>query len=297
MSLDSLIRSEKLPAGFMDTVDRIYRPLAQRVAAWRDGKPLLLGINGGQGTGKSTLSLFLKSLLENEHQLPTAVLSIDDLYLTRGERAEQSRRIHPLLVTRGVPGTHDVDLGMRVIDALMHAEPTTTTALPRFDKAVDDRAPESQWPRFQGRAEVVILEGWCVGATPQQEQDVSEPVNELERLEDGDGTWRRYVNEQLRTSYRSLFDRIDRLFFLRAPDMAAIRRWRGEQERKLHERVAASGGDSTHVMDDAALDRFIHHYQRLTEHQWQALADKADVILELNENQRIERVHGREVSL
>lgn len=290
MSLESLIRSEALPPDFIKVVDEIYRPLAHRVAAWHQGGPMLLGINGGQGTGKSTLSLFLQSLLEDEFRLPTAILSMDDLYLTRSERKALSRAVHPLLMTRGVPGTHDVGLGIRIIETLMQAREGSATALPRFDKSHDERAPVETWPIFRGRAMVVILEGWCVGARPQEAADLLHPVNDLERIEDANATWRTYVNDALRTCYRPLFERIQRLVFLRAPDMRCIRRWRGNQEHKLRARLAGDNRHASRVMNDSELDRFIQHYQRLTEHQWRDLPNKADILLELNENQRIAQV-------
>lgn len=294
MSIESLIRNERLPAGFIETVDQIYRPISRSVANWHSGTPMLLGVNGGQGTGKSTLSLFLSWLLENEHGLKTAVISIDDLYLTRQERQKLATEIHPLLATRGVPGTHDIDLGLRVINGLRNAEAHETTEIPRFDKSLDDRHPPSQGSKMTGPAQVIILEGWCVGATPQEPGKLATPTNELEAHEDADGAWRRYVNDQLDAPYRGLFELIDRMVFLRAPDMAAIRRWRGSQEQKLRDRVTEQGGDLSLVMNDAALDRFINHYQRLTEHQWHDLAERADVMLQLGQNQRIESVHWKE---
>lgn len=287
MTLAQLIHQERLPADFTDTVDRYYRPLADGVAKRSGHGPLLLGINGGQGTGKSTMALFLKHLLEVEHDLKVAVLSIDDLYLTRAARIELGRTVHPLLVTRGVPGTHDPGLGLQVISRLMSAAPDDTTALPRFNKAIDDRVPESEWPVFAGKADVVILEGWCVGATPQTENELANPINALERDEDADGAWRRYVNDQLAGPYRPLFERIDFMILLKAPSMACIREWRGEQEAKLRAKMEASGGDMSQLMDDAAIDRFIAHYQRLTEHQWRSLMPTADAVLELATDHRI----------
>ncbi len=288
MSMAEWMRREGLPEDFSGTVDGIYRPLARQVAAWHGGRgPMLLGINGGQGTGKSTMAMFLRHLLEQEQGLATALLSIDDLYLTRAARIELGERVHPLLRTRGVPGTHDPHLGMELIDRLMSAGPGDATALPRFSKAIDDRLPFAEWPVFRGRADLVIFEGWCVGARPQPEEDLQEPLNALERDEDRDGRWRRWVNAQLAGSYRACFDRIDRLVFLRAPDMACIRAWRAEQEDKLRRRLHERGEDASGLMDGAALDRFIDHYQRLTEHQWRELPSRADAVLQLAPDHRI----------
>lgn len=287
MTIAQLIQQERLPADFTDTVDRYYRPLAHRVASLAGRASVLLGINGGQGTGKSTMALFLSHLLEAEHGLKVAVLSIDDLYLSRAERIELGETVHPLLVTRGVPGTHDPELGLQVIEQLMSAGPDVRTPLPRFNKAVDDRIPESEWPVFEGKADVVILEGWCVGASPQADAELCVPINSLESDEDAEGVWRGYVNQQLSGPYRPLFDRIDFMILLKAPSMACIRAWRGEQEDKLRAKMEEVGGDMSKVMSDCELDRFIAHYQRLTEHQWQELPLVADAVLELDEDHRI----------
>ena len=104
MTLAQLIQQERLPADFTTTVDRYYRPLAERVAGWSQNQPIVLGINGGQGTGKSTMAAFLKELLEDEYGKRVAVLSIDDFYLTRSERGRLAAEVHPLLATRGSAG-------------------------------------------------------------------------------------------------------------------------------------------------------------------------------------------------
>lgn len=293
MFIQSPIRQECLPEGFVATVDQYYRPLARKIAGWAADGPLVFGINGGQGTGKSTMALFLSHLLWEEHGLRAAILSIDDLYLTRPQRVELAACVHPLLATRGVPGTHDTALGIEVIDRLIQAHEGQTTQLPRFVKNLDDRMPDDQLPMFEGRADVVIFEGWCVGATPQEDEALAEPVNALERDEDPDGVWREYVNDQLKGSYRELFARIDRLVMLKAPDMACIRAWRGEQEGKLLSKLEVEGGDASEVMDGAALDRFVAHFQRLTEHQWRVMPAVAAAVLDLAQDHKITSIHWK----
>ena len=261
-------------------MDILSGPLAERIAGWTAGRrqPLVVGICGPQGSGKSTLSARLEDRL-TARGLKVAVLSIDDLYLTRAERLDLARRTHPLLATRGVPGTHDVTLGLSVLDAL--ARPGVV-ALPRFDKAADDRAPKADWPVFDGPADVVLLEGWCVGARPQPVEALTAPINALERDEDPDGTWRHYANAALAGPYADLFSRLDRLVLLLAPDFSVVRTWRGEQEARLREQLADPG----RTMDDAALDRFVAHYERLT--RWIAadLPEAADVVVRLDEKRR-----------
>src|SRR6187397_1657911 len=137
-AIDRLVAAERLPVDYRSVVEQHWRPLADRIAdLGRDGRPRVIGINGAQGSGKTTLCRFLEALLV-EHNLRTVTLSLDDLYLTRAERQDLAMHEHPLFATRGVPGTHDVALGEAILDDLLAGR---TAALPRFDKSVDDRAP------------------------------------------------------------------------------------------------------------------------------------------------------------
>ena len=133
-------------------------------------------------------------------------LSLDDLYLTRAERDDLARTIHPLFATRGPPGTHDVELGLATLAALDRGEPV---ALPRFDKAIDDRVSTGPIHHAPPECRLVIFEGWCVGAIAQGQAALSRPVNALERDEDPDAVWRGYVNDQLGGPYHELFARLD----------------------------------------------------------------------------------------
>lgn len=280
----AFIQGEGLPDSFADLANRLHRPLAARMAAWAgEGRsPLVVGICGPQGSGKSTLAALVARLLA-ARGLKVATLSIDDLYRTKAERAGLAREIHPLLATRGVPGTHDPALGLAVLEALGRRE---TIALPRFDKAADDRAPEATWPRIEGPVDVVLLEGWCVGARPQPAARLIAPVNALERDEDPDGAWRGFANAALAGAYAALFARLDRLVLLTAPDFAVVRAWRGQQEARLRARLAAEGRDPGLAMDDAALDRFVAHYERLTRWIGEDLPGLADVVVRLDERRR-----------
>ena len=273
------LQSHRIPAASAEELARVYLPLAAWVMAQKQDGPLIIGVNGAQGSGKSTLCDFLRLILEQCHGQQVSVLSIDDLYLTRAERQALARAVHPLLITRGVPGTHDVELGLATLQRLRSATGTDLTPLPAFDKAADDRRPQIEWPMFRGRPDIILFEGWCVGSTPQPDADLIEPVNALERDEDADGRWRHFVNHQLATDYRRLFAELDRLIFLRVPDMERVLEWRTLQEQKL----AATATAGRHVMDAAALRRFVMHYERLTRHNLAELPAQADVTLSLNE--------------
>ena len=128
---------------------------------------------------------------------------------------------------------------------------------------------------------LVILEGWCVGSIPQTSGELIDPANSLEELEDPDGEWRGYANEHLKGSYAQLFEQLDALVFLKAPDFASVHRWRLEQEEKL---AASRCEDVSHIMDAQQIARFIQHFERITKANLAQLPQLADVVLELDEN-------------
>jgi len=246
--------------------------IGKRLAERQSPRPLVVGLCGAQGSGKSTVSAALAARFER-----ALTFSIDDLYLGRAARLDLARRIHPLLATRGVPGTHDPMLGVEVLSALSRGQ---SVAQPRFDKAQDDRAPHENWPIVEGGCELVIFEGWCVGARPQAAEDLVEPVNPLEAEEDRDGRWRHFVNEALGGAYQQLFNCIDMLALLAAPNWDNVLRWRIEQEHDLR----ASSADASGVMDDCAVARFVSHFERLTRHILAEMPERADLVLHLNES-------------
>lgn len=283
--LEAFRRAEALPDRFDDMVERLHRPLAARIAteARAAGRCWVVGVCGTQASGKSTLCAVVARLLE-EAGLAAAVLSIDDLYLTHEARQGLARDIHPLLATRGVPGTHDVELGLQLLDALARSG---EVRLPRFDKARDTRLPQAEWDRFAGPADVVLFEGWCVGARPQAEAALAAPVNDLEREEDPEGLWRRYANARLAGPYQALFGRLDRLVLLQAPGFETVLGWRREQEAKLRTRLASGGEDLSRTLDEAALARFVAHYERLTRHILAEMPRRADVLARLGADREL----------
>jgi D-glycerate 3-kinase len=240
----------------------------------RGSRPLIVGICGSQGSGKSTVCRTLTTRF-SEAGLKVANLSLDDWYLPLAERVKLAKHVHPLLRTRGVPGTHDTKLGVHTLNALAHPG---RVLLPRFDKAVDDRRPRSQWDALEGPAQLVLFEGWCVGARPQGLEALDQPVNQLEANEDVDGRWRRYVNDALGGEYQRLFAKIDLLVLLAAPSFDVVLKWRTQQE---HELRAQSRSGSSGVMTDAALARFVQHYERLTRHILIEMPGRADLVIRL----------------
>jgi D-glycerate 3-kinase len=238
-------------------------------------RPAVVGLCGAQGSGKSTIAAAAVRLLA-DRGLSAVALSLDDIYLGREARGWLARQVHPLLATRGPPGTHDVALGCGVLDSVARPGPT---ALPGFDKARDERRPIPQWREVRGPVDVVILEGWCVGALPQPDDDLAAPINALEADEDPEGVWRAYVNRQLAGPYPALFGRLDVLALLASPGFEVVRAWRTEQEHKL--RARTGGG-----MSDAELGRFVAHYERLTRWILAEMPSRADMVFELDAARR-----------
>ena len=279
--LDRFIAEHRLPDAFRNTAIRCFEPLA----AWlrrrlSNGTPFLLGVNGAQGTGKSTLAAYLALTLDESGPCRVATLSIDDFYLTKAERLQLAKTVHPLLATRGVPGTHDVPMLSECLSRLRFLEKGQHYRLPRFDKAADDRADAASWPTVRGPVDLIILEGWCVGSAAEAEAGLETPVNALEAMKDADGRWRHYVNERLATDYAEIFDRLDALVFLQAPGFDAILRWRIEQEQKL---AAAAGASAAGIMDPDQVAEFTRYFERITRNNLDVIRSSADIVLELDE--------------
>ncbi|MDR6991416.1 kinase [Luteimonas sp. 3794] len=245
------------------------------------GAPQVLGISGLQGTGKSTLAAQVMHAAE-ARGLRAAVLSLDDLYLDRDARQALAREVHPLLATRGPPGTHEIALGLAAFDA---ARTGKQMRLPRFDKLGDRRVPETDWPTVDG-LDLLLFEGWCVGTPPEPATALVEPVNALERDEDPAGTWRRWCNTALARDYPALWAGLDRLLFLQPPGFDVVFDWRLQQEQALQAAQPGRGG-----MDASAVARFVQHYERVSRQALRSLPTLADTVVTLDARRRIVTAH------
>ncbi len=279
--LTALLRSEALPDRYAAVIERLHAPLAARIAeaARGHGPGLRVGLCGPQGSGKTTSARVLERLLEADG-LRAVILSLDDLYLPLEARRRLAAEVHPLLLTRGVPGTHEVQLGLDLLDRLGRPGPTL---MPRFDKASDERAPADRWTPIEGPADVILFEGWCVGATPQAETALRRPVNDLERERDPQGVWRAYANAALAGPYRALFADLGLLVLFEGPSFDVVLGWRQEQEHKL----------KTPGMSDAQLAVFIQHYERLTRHIQAEMPARADLVVRLGRDRAVRDVIWR----
>lgn len=286
-SLIDYLHAEKVnPAPILDRLERVDIPLGRWLQQRCDAadSPLLIGLNGAQGTGKSTFAGGFQHLLRERFSLQSVVLSIDDYYLTQAQRQQLAEQVHPLLSTRGVPGTHHLQQLHHQLDQLMQARPGEALLLDRFDKSIDEPTDQEIWHCPQEGVDLILLEGWCVGALPQQQISLLEPINSLERDEDSAGIWRSYVNRQLEGSYQKLFGRLDHLLMLQAPAFSSVLEWRQLQEQKLRENHPGVGMSADNVA------RFVAHYERLTRHMLDTLPAQADVLMPIGEDHQIRSI-------
>jgi D-glycerate 3-kinase len=261
-----------------------YRPIVSAIASrfGQGSRCLTVGVAGAQGTGKSTLAAHVCEQLEARHGLRAVVVSLDDYYLTKASRQELARTVHPLLATRGVPGTHDVGALYAALRRLSDAAAGEAVELLQFSKADDDRVPETR--SVEGPFDVILFEGWCVGASPQPDAELANPINALEQAEDADGRWRKFANDQLAHSYASLWTELGFFVFLAAPDFATVYQFRDEAEQKLR---AARGLRAPGVMTAEQLQRFVQHYERITRHMLRTTPAVADLVLQLDAKRRV----------
>ena len=258
--------------------DFVERVLEDALLATRPDAAPCYGITGLQGSGKTTLAHQVAALAAQRGRSVT-VLSIDDFYLDRPERESLAREVHPLLATRGPPGTHEVALACATIDALSAG---ASVPLPRFDKLADRRIPRSGWPN-SGRTDLVILEGWFNQVPPQTDAELATPVNALERDEDAQGKWRRYCNTALGRDYPALWRRIDRSLFLQGPGFEVVPDWRWQQEQTLQ---AANPGRL--AMTQAQVLRFVQFFERISRQAMATLPGMADVVVRLDRMRRVQ---------
>ena len=250
-------------------------------------KPFILGLSGGQGSGKTTISSIISIILNKYFKLNVFKISIDDFYKTRKKRLELSKKVHPLLMVRGVPGTHDINIMLDFFKRIKEKK-FKSIKLPRFNKATDDRYNKKLWYSVKRRPDVIIFEGWCVGAKAEQNYSLKTPINSLEKLKDQKQIWRRFVNKQLKSKYKKLYDQLNCLLFIKAKNFSLLRYWRIKQEKKL--RLKSKRSNKLKIMSDKEIINFMQTYQRLTQNMFKSVPKYASIILNLNSNQQIKSV-------
>ena len=251
----------------------------------KKGKTLFLGFSGGQGSGKTTVAKILKIILKKFFKREIYVSSIDDFYKTLKDRNEMSHTIHPLFKTRGVPGTHDISLVKKFFDFIKKKN-FKKFKLPKFDKSMDERLKKKYLSNIKKRPEIVILEGWCVGAKPQSNSIINKSINVLEKYEDKHLIWRKYANEKLKKEYKKLFAMIDHFIFMKIPNFNVVYEWRLLQESKLRKKSHSS----KKIMSYNEIKRFIMFYERITLQMIKDLSKSASVVIFLKTNHKIKKI-------
>jgi len=272
---------------YIENLKKIYIP----IAFWIHNKynikkkTLFIGLSGGQGSGKTTVASILSIILKIFFKKNICVISIDDFYKTLNERKKMMKEKHPLFKTRGVPGTHDINLINKFFN-IVKKKNFKKTKLPKFDKSIDNRLKKKHWFYVRHKPEIVILEGWCVGAKHQSNSLIKKPINLLEKNEDKNFKWRKYANEKLKKEYKKLFSKIDHFIFMKIPNFKMVFKWRLLQEKKLRKK----SNSNKKIMSYNEIKRFIMFYERITLQMTKDLSKSASVVMFLKKNHQLKKV-------
>ena len=284
------IKSQETSTEKFSNKDKMLKSYLIPVCFWISKKannkqPYFVGLAGGQGTGKTTISSLLEIILRKYFKLNVFKISIDDFYRTRKERFSLSKKVHPLLMTRGVPGTHDIKI---MLDFFRKSKTKKFKSfkLPKFNKAIDDRCKKNQWYTIKKRPDVIIFEGWCVGARAERNSTIKKSINSLEKANDAQLIWRNYVNKQLKTKYKKLYDQLDCLVYLKAKNFSLLQKWRLIQEKKLWLKNKNKKTNNK-IMSKGDVINFMQTYQRVTQNMFKFAPRYASIILNLNSNHQI----------
>ena len=284
------IKSQETSTEKFSNKDKMLKSYLIPVCFWISKKvnnkqPYFVGLAGGQGTGKTTISSLLEIILRKYFKLNVFKISIDDFYRTRKERFNLSKKVHPLLMTRGVPGTHDIKI---MLDFFRKSKTKKFKSfkLPKFNKAIDDRRKKNQWYTINKRPDVIIFEGWCVGARAEKNSTIKKSINSLEKANDAQLIWRNYVNKQLKTKYKKLYDQLDCLVYLKAKNFSLLQKWRLIQEKKLWLKNKNKKTNNK-IMSKGDVINFMQTYQRVTQNMFKFAPRYASIILNLNSNHQI----------
>ena len=256
----------------------------------KNKKPYTIGMAGGQGTGKTTISSIVTLILKKYFKLSVFKISIDDFYKTRKERFLLSKKIHPAFMTRGVPGTHDTKIIFNFFKKI-RSRKFKSFKMPKFDKSIDDRCKKNFWYKIKQKPDVIILEGWCVGARAQQSYQLKKSINFFEKNNDQNLVWRKYVNSQLKTKYKKIFNKLNCLLYLKAKNFNLLQVWRLKQEKKL--KFKSKNKKNLKIMNKKEVIKFMQTYQRITQNMFKDAPKYCSIILNLNSNHQIKSVDYR----
>ncbi len=283
------IKSQEIKTDKFKNKERMIKSFLIPLCFWISKKankkrPYFVGLAGGQGTGKTTISSLIKIILTKYFKLNVFRISIDDFYKTRKERINLSKRIHPMLLTRGVPGTHDINMMLNFFRKAK-SKKFKRLKLPTFNKAIDDRSNKKRWYNLKKKPDVIIFEGWCVGAKSEKNITLKKTINSLEKEKDQKQIWRKYVNHQLKSNYKKLYSQLNCLIYLKAKNFSLLQKWRLKQERKLW--IKNKVKSNLKIMSKGDVLNFMQTYQRITQNMFRNMPKYATIIFNLNANHQI----------
>ena len=283
------IKSQETKADKFKNKEKMIKSFLIPLCFWISKKankkrPYFVGLAGGQGTGKTTISSLIKIILTKYFKLNVFRISIDDFYKTRKERINLSKRVHPMLLTRGVPGTHDINMMLNFFKK-SKIKKFKSLKLPTFNKAIDDRFNKKKWYDLKNKPDVIIFEGWCVGAKSENSITLKRTINSMEKLKDQRQIWRKYVNQQLKTKYKNLYSQLNCLIYLKAKNFSLLQKWRLKQERKLW--LKSKKNSKLKIMKRGDVINFMQTYQRITQNMFKNMPKYASIIFNLNSNHQI----------
>ena len=269
--------------------ERMIRSFLIPICFWiakkkNNKKTYFVGLAGGQGTGKTTISSIIEIILTKYFKLKVFKISVDDFYKTRKDRIFLSKQIHPLLLTRGVPGTHDINLILNFFKKIK-SKKFKSIKVPSFNKAVDDRFNKKYWYDIKERPDVIIFEGWCVGSRAEKNNSLNKSINLMEKTNDKKLIWRKYVNQQLKLKYKNLYSQLNCLIYLKAKNFSLLKKWRFKQEHKLW--LKNKKGSKNKIMNKVDIFNFMQTYQRITENMFKMMPKFASIVIYLNSNHQI----------
>ena len=281
------IKSQETKADKFKNKEKMIRSFLIPLCFWINKKaekkrPYFVGLAGGQGTGKTTISSLIRIILTKYFKLSVFRISIDDFYKTRKERISLSKRVHPMLMTRGVPGTHDINMMLNFFKKTKSRK-FKRLKLPTFNKAIDDRFTKKKWYDLKKRPDVIIFEGWCVGARSEKNTTLKKTINSMEKTRDQKQIWRKFVNQQLKSNYKNLYSQLNCLVYLKAKNFSLLQKWRLKQERKLW----VNSKVKSKIMSRGDVLNFMQTYQRITQNMFRFTPKYASIILNLNSNHQI----------
>jgi len=286
------IKLQETPKEKFKNKEKMIKSFLIPVSFWIESKtkskrPFIIGLGGGQGTGKTTITSIISIVLKKYFKLNVFKISIDDFYKTRKERFLLSKKLHPLLMSRGVPGTHDINIMLDFFKKVKKSK-FKSLKLPKFNKAIDDRCKKKLWYLIKKRPDVIIFEGWCVGARAEKNNTLKKAINSLEKIDDLKLVWRKFVNQQLKSKYKKLYNHLNTLLYLKVKNFSLLQRWRLKQEKKLWLKNKKLSNNK--IMSKKEVIRFMQTYQRVTQNMIKGAPKYASIILNLNSNHQIKSV-------